>query len=165
MWMTLWGSLKSISRIDCREDIPLTKESLTLEEWRDLVSIRLIDIDALRMGLGMDPNETWSHSNREHGWHVVVSQFQGQFYVNIRNWWAQRAGEPPRPMKIGIAMTLMAFNKLLEYSIFIEEDIAIIVLRAELRRQEHKAFNRCILKSIDLWTKTFFFEWGSQLWR
>ena len=164
MWMTSWGSLKSISRIDCREDIPLTKESLTLKEWRALVSIRLIDIDALRIVLGMDPNETWSHSNRERGWHVVVSWFQGQFYVNIRNWWAQRAGEPPRPTKIGIAMTLMAFNKLLEHSIFIKEDIAIIVLRAELRRQEHKAFNRCILKSIDLWTKTFFFEWGSQLW-
>ena len=116
--------------------------SLTLEEWQDLVSISPIDVDALRMVIGRDPNETWSHSIGERGRRVVVSQFHGQFHVNIRNWWAQRTGEPPRPTKIGVAMASVAFDKLLEYSIFIEEDIAIIVSCAELRRQEHEAFNR-----------------------
>ena len=124
-----------------------TTSGITLdeEEYGVLMALGSSVLEALRQLVNGPPNAegTWSRSIGDRGRRVVVSRFRGSGYVNIRNYWAPRAGETPRPTRIGITLGANAFQKLLDYDLFINDDLNTMVrLSAERRRQEEDQQHR-----------------------
>ena len=114
------------------------------EDWGDLVALTEHVLAALRDLVTQPPNaeDTWAHTIGHRGRRVVVSKYRGAGYVNIRNWWAPRPGENARPTRIGVKLSQGPFNHLLEYEMFVNDDLNRLVVATEARRAEQTTFER-----------------------
>ena len=118
--------------------------ALNEEEWDDLMGLQENVQAALRDLVVQPPTaeDTWVRTIGHRGRRVVVSKYRGAGYVNIRNWWAPRPGETPRPTRIGVTLSAAAFSRLLGYEMFINDDINRLVQATEDRCQQQLALER-----------------------
>ena len=136
---------RSGANVHIRERLPgggFTRRgiALTEAEWESLVALAPAVNQALRDLVGAGPDGVWSRAIGDRGRRVEVNRFMGAYYVHVRNYWAQRPGEEPRPTRIGATLSPQAFNRLMDYSVFINEDMRTLHSSQAVRVREDEAF-------------------------
>ena len=114
--------------------------ALTEAEWESLVALAPAVNQALRDLVGAGPDGVWSRAIGDRGRRVEVNRFMGAYYVHVRNYWAQRPVEEPRPTRIGATLSPQAFNRLMDHSVFINEDMRTLHSSQAVRVREDEAF-------------------------
>ena len=136
---------RSGANVHIRERLPgggFTRRgiALTEAEWESLVALAPAVNQALRDLVGAGPDGVWSRAIGDRGRRVEVNRFMGAYYVHVRNYWAQRPGEEPRPTRIGATLSPQAFNRLMDNSVFINEDMRTLHSSQAVRVREDEAF-------------------------
>ena len=85
---------------------------------------------------------TWSWPIGNRGRRIVVSRFRGAGYVNIRNYWAPLPGENAHPTKIGVNLTAAAFTKMIQYDVFVNDDVCTVLREFETQCRAEEELTR-----------------------
>lgn len=122
--------------------------ALTADEWRGL-SGHFGDISAALDSLpsGATNNQTWKIGTR--GRRITAKMFLDQPYVDIRNYWDRyETGEDSEmvPTRTGVTLPKRAFNSLMNYAIFIDDDLTTLETMMADTIQETQARNERLKK-------------------
>ena len=108
--------------------------TLTTDEWTQLLDLAA-DAEA-----ACKSATSFGADLGERGRQLVVACHQGEWRINIRNYWDAKGDGKKVPTKIGVALSLRAFQRLCHVAEFIEEDLEELAdeLESETRRQDEE---------------------------